>query len=154
LALAAAGFALLATTIQLGGWAIGAASLLFGLGLGTTMPAAQTMVQWAGGKARLGVATATLSFARSIGGVFGTAITSAILIGILEHRVPGAAAAIQAKFGGSVTTAADSTPLPIAALHTGFRWVFIMLAILAATGSAIAATVPAIDLADPEPAPL
>lgn len=153
LALAAAGFALLATTIQLGGWAIGAASLLFGLGLGTTMPAAQTMVQWAGGKARLGVATATLSFARSIGGVFGTAITSAILIGILEHRVPGAAA-IQAKFGGSVTTGADSTLLPIAALHTGFRWVFMMLAILAATGSAIAATVPAIDLVDPEPAPL
>jgi hypothetical protein len=35
-------------------------------GLGSTMPAAQTMVQWAAGVERLGVATAAVSFSRSI----------------------------------------------------------------------------------------
>ncbi|WP_176787213.1 MFS transporter [Sphingomonas sp. NFR15] len=151
LALAALGFAVLAATVQHGGWAIGCASILFGLGLGTTMPAAQTMVQWSGGKARLGVATATLSFARSIGGVFGTAITSAILIGVLEYRVPGAVLLIEAKFSGVGSAGVGSAALPADDVLAAFRWVFVLLALIAGAGAAIAASVPAVDLDDPEP---
>ena len=55
-------------------------TLFIGAGLGSTMPAAQTMVQWAAGDGDLGAATAMLSFARSVGGVLGTAISSAVLL--------------------------------------------------------------------------
>jgi MFS family permease len=55
-------------------------TLFVGAGLGSTMPAAPTMVQWAAGDQELGEATAVLSFSRSVGGVLGTAITSAVLL--------------------------------------------------------------------------
>jgi hypothetical protein len=150
LGLAAVGFALLAATIDQGAWAIAGASTLFGLGLGTTMPAAQTMVQWAGGKAQLGIATATLSFARSIGGVMGTAATSAILLLAMEWQAPGAAARIQAALdmpAGGITVAA----FPLDAVRHAFRWVFGAMAMTALAAALLAASVPAIDLADPEP---
>jgi hypothetical protein len=65
-----------------------AGAVVVGIGLGTTMPAAQTIVQWAAGTSRLGIATATLSFARSIGGVIGAAVASAILIHALRVLAP------------------------------------------------------------------
>lgn len=150
LGLAAAGFALLAAAIDEGAWMIAGASTLFGLGLGTTMPAAQTMVQWAGGKAHLGTATATLSFARSIGGVMGTGATSAILLLAMEWHAPGAAAQVQAALDMPASGIAAAA-FPFNAIRDAFRWVFGAMAMIALVAALLAVSIPAIDLADPEP---
>jgi len=151
LAVATAGFATLAVVLSYGPAAIVAASVLFGLGLGTTMPAAQTLAQWAGGKARLGASTATMSFSRSVGGVVGTAITAAILLAAIEHYTPGSSARVQALLRGSEsgTGPALSRTVVIAA----FRWVFAALAILTLVATLLAFSIPAVDLREPEPSP-
>jgi EmrB/QacA subfamily drug resistance transporter len=136
LAVAALGLALLVPALSLGVWGIGAAVVLIGVGLGTTMPAAQTMVQWAGGTDRLGSATASLSFARSIGGVLGAAVASAILVVALRALVPDV----------------DSPgPHGHERVQASFRWVFGALAMLGAIATAVARTIPDIDLAAPPP---
>ncbi|WP_342629641.1 MFS transporter [Nguyenibacter vanlangensis] len=151
LGLAAAGFALLAAAIDEGAWMIAGASTLFGLGLGTTMPAAQTMVQWAGGKAHLGTATATLSFARSIGGVMGTAATSAILLLAMEWQAPGAVAQVQAALDVP-TSGIAAAAFPLNAIREAFRWVFGAMAMIALAAALLAISIRAINLGDPEPA--
>ena len=102
-------------------------TFLIGAGLGSTMPAAQTMVQWAAGESDLGEAIALLSFARSVGGVFGAAITSAILVAI-EPTVAGSSA-----FRAS-----------------GFQWMFFALGILALLAAMIVATLRDVDLSQPQ----
>ncbi|WP_456305542.1 hypothetical protein [Gluconacetobacter azotocaptans] len=135
-------------TIDQGAWTIAGASTLFGLGLGTTMPAAQTMVQWAGGKAHLGIATATLSFARSIGGVMGTAATSAILLLVMERHAPGTTSRFRAALDMPAAGIA-ATAFPLNAIRDAFRWVFGAMAMIALVAALLAVRIPAIDLADP-----
>jgi hypothetical protein len=72
-----------------------------GAGLGSTMPAAQTMVQWAAGVERLGVATAAVSFSRSIGGVMGAAMASAVLLSALQIADPNAPAILSQELHAS-----------------------------------------------------
>jgi hypothetical protein len=55
------GFVVLASGITLGPVFIALLTFLIGAGLGSTMPGAQTMVQWAAGEKRLGVGTAVVS---------------------------------------------------------------------------------------------
>ena len=148
LGMATLGFVALAATLTLGPIAVAASSVLFGLGLGTTMPAAQTMAQWAGGKARLGASTATLSFSRSVGGVSGTAVTAAILLAAIEHYAPGSAGKVQALLGGG---GVERAGLPHEAITSAFRLVFASLAAMTAAATLLAATIPAVDLAAPEP---
>ena len=139
-ATAAFGLVLLVPALSLGVWGIGAAVVLIGVGLGTTMPAAQTMVQWAGGTARLGSATASLSFARSIGGVLGAAVASTILI-----------VALRALASDSIESLG---PTSHERVQASFRWVFGALAMLGATATVVARTIPDIDLAtSPSAAP-
>ncbi len=133
LATAALGLLLLVVALSLRLWVIGAAVVLVGVGLGTTMPAAQTMVQWAGGTARLGSATASLSFARSIGGVLGAAVASTILVVALRLLVPDA-----------IVTPGFTDHERVQA---SFRWVFGALAVLGAIATVVAKTIPDIDLA-------
>jgi hypothetical protein len=57
-------FFVLAAGIEFGPVFIALLTVLIGAGLGSTMPAAQTMVQWAAGAERLGVGTAAVSFSR------------------------------------------------------------------------------------------
>jgi MFS family permease len=133
LAAAAFGLSLLVFALSLGLWAIGAAVVFIGIGLGTTMPAAQTMVQWAGGTARLGSATASLSFARSIGGVLGAAVASTILVVALRALMPD-----------SIESLGPAGPERVQA---SFRWVFGALAMLGAAATLVARTIPDIDLA-------
>jgi len=146
---ASAGFALLSATLSFGPLAVGISSILFGLGLGSTMPAAQTLAQWAGGKSRLGVTTALLTFSRSVGGVLGTALTSATLLAAIEFYAPGSAADIQA----TITTTAGTVGNPIHAdvVMFAFRWVFGFIALVTLGAAFLAATIPDINLADPEP---
>lgn len=149
LAVATLGFAALAATLSFGPGAIAAASVLFGLGLGTTMPAAQTLAQWAGGKARLGASTATLSFARSVGGVVGTAVTAAILLAAIEHYAPGSSSQLQALLSGGNPGAGPA--LPPTAVIDAFRWVFGTLAMMTLAATLLAIGIPAVNLADPGP---
>lgn len=149
LAVASLGFVSLAATLSYGPVAIAASSILFGLGLGTTMPAAQTLAQWAGGKSRLGVTTATLTFSRSVGGVIGTAVTSAILLAAIEHYAPGSAATVQATME-NVTATAQQTAHMDAVLYA-FRWVFAAIALCTSVAMLLAVSIPPINLADPEP---
>ena len=88
--LVAGAFFVLAAGIKLGTMFIALLTLLIGAGLGSTMPAAQTMVQWAAGKDRLGVGTATVSFSRTIGGAMRAPIVSAVLLGALQVVDPNA----------------------------------------------------------------
>jgi EmrB/QacA subfamily drug resistance transporter len=97
-------------------------TLFIGAGLGSTMPAAQTMVQWAAGDQELGEATAMLSFARSVGGVLGTAISSAVLL-------------------------ATQSSMPSASPRSsGFGWMFLTLGVLSLVAVLTAATLPNVDL--------
>jgi EmrB/QacA subfamily drug resistance transporter len=99
-------------------------TLFVGAGLGSTMPAAQTMVQWAAGNQELGEATAVLSFSRSVGGVLGTAITSAVLV--------------TAQPSQTRTSPSPHSP--------GFGWMFFALGILALAAALTTATLPNVDL--------
>jgi len=151
LSVATLGFAALTLLLPLGPAAIALSSILFGLGLGTTMPAAQTIAQWAGGKARLGVATSTLSFARSVGGVMGSAGATAILLAAIAHYDPGHAKGISALLDGSGATTVPLLPRDV--VDMAFRWVFGAIAVLTLMASLLAWSIPRVDLADPEPSP-
>ncbi|WP_208247394.1 MFS transporter (plasmid) [Rhizobium sp. T1470] len=149
LAVATIGFAALPAALTLGPIAIAAASILFGLGLGTTMPAAQTLAQWAGGRSSLGATTATLSFSRSVGGVMGTAVTTAILLAAIEHYAPGSSSGVQALIDGSGST--GEPPLPAEVVIAAFRWVFGCIALLTSAATLLAFTIPVVNLSDREP---
>lgn len=148
-AIATVGSILLATTLSLGPSAIAISSIVFGLGLGTTMPAAQTLAQWVGGKSRLGVTTATLTFSRSVGGVIGTAATSAVLLAAIEHFAPGSAADIQDAI--SASGKAGGQAVQVGAVIYAFRWVFSVIAAFTFVATLLALSVPPVNLADPEP---
>jgi EmrB/QacA subfamily drug resistance transporter len=122
---ATSGFCILALALHQGIWIVAALTLFIGAGLGSPMPAAQTIVQWAAGTAELGEATAFLSFARSVGGVFGAAVTSTVL-----------------TVGRNSSTTGESVPLR-------FGWMFATLGFLAILGTAITATLPNVDLGKP-----
>ena len=151
LATAGLGLAILAGALDGGPVAACAASMLVGVGLGTTMPAAQTMVQWASGSKRLGTATALLSFARSIGGVVGAALATAILLLALSRLAPGAMEEI-----GRVVTSEHARAASVGSvtpeIRAAFRWVFGTLALLGAGAVLVARSIPDIDLTTASPA--
>jgi EmrB/QacA subfamily drug resistance transporter len=145
LAIAGAGLAVLGGVVTMGPVAVCLASTLVGIGLGTTMPAAQTIVQWASGSEHLGTATGLLSFARSIGGVVGAALATALLFGVLSRSSPG----IAEQLGHLVTDSASgsaATPAVFPAVLPAFRWVFGALALLGVTAAAVARSLPDVDL--------
>lgn len=148
LSIAALGFALVAATLGFGPLAVCAASIIFGVGLGTIMPAAQTMVQWAAGTSRLGSATAMLSFTRSIGGVMGAAIASAVLLGVMHVLAPSLATQI-AAIPSSTSPDAARGHLASPEVQGAFRCVFASLSAIAAVAAAIAWSIPDIDLSAP-----
>ena len=147
LAVSAGGFLLMTLGMGLGPWMICLASAIFGLGLGTTMPAAQTLAQWAAGGKRLGAAIAIVTFTRSIGGVMGAASTAAILMAVLQVVAPDLIPQIQATLEAS-SVSVSLRAATIAHVATAFRWVFAGLTVIAAAAAAIAWSVPDIDLAN------
>jgi MFS family permease len=67
-----------------------------GLGLGLVMPNLTVAIQNAVPRSDLGVATASLSFFRSLGGALGAAISGAILTSRLSRLLPGSWATLSA----------------------------------------------------------
>lgn len=148
LSVAAIGLACLTEAAALGPAFTSIASVAVGAGIGVTMPAAQTMVQWAAGSGRLGTATAILSFSRSIGGVFGAALSSAILLVALRILAPATAAHALAPSAGTDLIAGH---VPSIEFRTAFRWVFAGLAVLAGVAVLIARSISDVDLSQPTP---
>lgn len=128
LATVTAGFLALAAGTEHTRTFVTVATVIIGGGLGTTMPAAQTMVQWAGGPQRLGVSTASMAFSRSMGGMIGAALTSSVLLAVLHSQ------------GSRQLLAAPH-------VWTAFRWMFLVLAILSALATAMGASIQDVDLA-------
>lgn len=145
LSIVTATFFVLAAGIGLGPVCIALLTFVIGAGLGSTMPAAQTMVQWAAGVERLGAATAALSFSRSIGGAMGAALASAVLLSALQIADPGARTVLSqelASIGSSYFEGSHIAPTFIGA----YRWVFLALGGLSGCAALVAWSIPNLDL--------
>jgi MFS family permease len=126
-----------------GGLPVWLLSLVLGLvsvGLGTSFPTVQVVVQVAAGQARLGSATASVQFTRSLGSATGTALMGAVLFGALAaqggaaadlfvalvNQGPAALAALdeaaRAAFRAEMTAAFRSAFLTAAAMLTAAAW--------------------------------
>jgi EmrB/QacA subfamily drug resistance transporter len=132
LATVAVGMVLLAAAVDSGLAVLCVAIVLVGAGLGTSMPAAQTAVQWAAGPTQLGSATAILAFARSVGGVFGAAFASALFL-----------SALGAAERGSPEPAPEH-------VRAAIRYVFASMAVFGAVAAVVARTMHDIDLSAPD----
>jgi EmrB/QacA subfamily drug resistance transporter len=139
-------FFVLAAGIQLGPVFIALLTFLIGAGLGSTMPAAQTMVQWAAGAQRLGVGTALVSFSRTIGGVMGTALASAVLLGMLQVVDPNARNILSRELASIGSSHVEASQIA-SALIGAYRWVFFALGGLSACAAVVAWSIPGLDLA-------
>jgi len=146
LSIVAGAFFVLAAGIKLGTMFIALLTLLIGAGLGSTMPAAQTMVQWAAGKDRLGVSTATVSFSRTIGGAIGAAIASAVLLGALQVVDPNARAILSQELSSIGSSRVEPSQIALA-LMAAYRWVFLALGGLSGCAAVVAWSIPNLDLA-------
>jgi EmrB/QacA subfamily drug resistance transporter len=138
-------FLLLASGITLGPAFIAVLTFAIGAGLGSTMPAAQTMVQWAAGEKRLGVGTAAVSFSRTIGGVIGASLASAVLLGSLRVLDPGARNMLSqdlAAIGSTHIEVSQVAPALVAA----YRWMFVTLGALSGCAALVAWSIPNLDL--------
>jgi EmrB/QacA subfamily drug resistance transporter len=123
--------------------ATGLAALLFwhGLFVGTVMGVVQVTVQSAAGQARLGEASASVSFSRSIGAAFGTALVAFVLFAVLSLENPQAAQAFahiveQAGHAGPALTGTQATAMQ-ADIVAAFRAAFLMMAGFTALGCVI-----------------
>ena len=145
LSVAALGLVCLTQTAALGPMITAVACIVVGAGIGTTMPAAQTIVQWAAGSARLGTATALLSFTRSIGGVLGAALASAILLVALRILAPGISHGLASSASADLAAGQVSS----VEFRTAFRWVFAALALLAGIAALVARSISDVDLSVP-----
>ena len=67
---------------------------VLGFGMGIAMPSATVLIQNAVPAARLGVATATMGFLRSLGAVLGAGISGAAMAGWLAGRAPSDIASV------------------------------------------------------------
>ncbi|MGV1005562.1 MAG: MDR family MFS transporter [Candidatus Nanopelagicales bacterium] len=96
----------LLTTLQVDTnyWVLALYMLLLGAGLGFTMQTVVTAVQNAVDFRDLGVATSAVTFFRSMGGAFGTALFGAVLNTRLEHHM----ASLLGGLGGSPALAGES----------------------------------------------
>ncbi len=139
------GFFAMAATLHLGLWPLAGASIIVGLGLGAIGPVSQTVVQFAGGTSELGRATGLLALSRAIGGLLGTALASTLLIGAFQYLAPS----LTGEISQALQAATTSVALPassISSAEVAFRFVFVALGIVTAAGTAVAATIPDIDL--------
>jgi len=125
-----------------------------GVGLGMVMPPTQVVVQMAAGRSALGVATASISLSRSVGGAIGVALVGAVLFAQIDRSVGGAAALLhQAMEGGSAFIARmneSQRALLVARVEEIYRIAFLVIAAISALGALIATTVPALAWTDDE----
>ncbi|HXJ42338.1 MAG TPA: hypothetical protein VNH18_23865, partial [Bryobacteraceae bacterium] len=141
-----AAFFVLAAGIELGPVFIVPVTFLIGAGLGSTMPAAQTMVQWAAGVERLGVGTAAVSFSRSIGGAMGAALASAALLSALHVVDPNARTILAQELASMGSSHIEASQIA-STLIVGYRVVFLALGVLSGCAALVAWSIPNLDLA-------
>jgi MFS family permease len=124
-------------------------TVLVGVGLGMVMPPAQVLVQTAAGRHALGVATASLSLCRSVGGATGVAVVGAVLFALIDRTADGSGALLHEAIEGGAAFIARLTPEQRAAMaghvNDAYRAAFLALAAVAAAGALIALTVPRLD---------
>ncbi len=88
-------------------WQVAIYVYFLGFGLGMTMQIVVTAVQNAVERLDMGAATSSVTFFRSMGGAFGTAIFGAVLATRLGHYLTEAGAANAMPAGGSETEIAN-----------------------------------------------
>ncbi len=147
LSLATCAFLGLAATVAQAPTAlVTALTMLVGVGLGMVMPPTQVTVQLAAGRSALGVATATISLARAVGGATGVAVVGAVLFAQMDRAASGAGALLQRAMEGGAAYIAGMAPAQRTALGSyvddAYRIVFLVIAAITALGTWIASTVP------------
>ena len=122
-----AGIAFLAIAAGLGGLGLPALVGLLALvsiGLGCSFPMVQVTVQVAVGRERLGTATASVQFCRSLGAATGTALLGAVVFGTLVAQGGEAAPRFVALVEGGRGALADLTPAALALAEAEMRLAF------------------------------
>lgn len=149
LALATLAFLGLAATVAGAPTAVVTAlTMLVGVGLGMVMPPTQVTVQLAAGRDALGVATATISLSRAVGGAIGVAMIGAVLFAQIDRTAAGAGPLLQGAMQGGASAIAIAAMTPgqrgelATSVEAAYRVVFLVIAAITALGAAIAATVP------------
>lgn len=129
-----------------------ALTVLVGIGLGMVMPPTQVTVQLAAGREALGVATATISLSRAVGGAIGVAVVGAVLFAQIDQGAGGASALLrQAMEGGSAFIAQmtnEQREQLSARVDEIYRIAFLVIAAICAIGAAIATTIPQLQWSD------
>ncbi len=116
------------------------------------MPPTQVTVQLAAGREALGVATATISLSRAMGGAIGVAVVGAVLFAQIGQGEGGASALLrQAMKGGSAFIAqmTDGQRVQLSArVDEIYRIAFLVIAAICAIGAVIATTIPPLQWTD------
>jgi MFS family permease len=100
-------------------WRVALIMYAFGMGLGLTMQVVVTAVQNSVDRRHMGVATASVTFFRSMGGAIGTALLGAILNIRLKHHlseIVGATGQGAGQINTNDVTAIQALPEPIKSL--------------------------------------
>jgi EmrB/QacA subfamily drug resistance transporter len=127
----------------------GLATVLFviGLNMGTVMGVVQVTVQNAASGAQLGSAAASVQLSRSIGAAAGTALVGSVVFAALALSDPDAVPVLRALIEQGPSALADLTEARRAALQSeisaAFRAGFLTIAAFAASGVALAWSIPA-----------
>ncbi|MEO8739173.1 MAG: DHA2 family efflux MFS transporter permease subunit [Casimicrobiaceae bacterium] len=124
-------------------------TMLIGVGLGMVMPPTQVTVQLAAGRSALGVATASISLSRSLGGALGVAVVGAVLFALIGAADGTLARVLREVVEGGPAYLAQLSPGQRSALAAhldgAYRVVFFVLAGVAAIGVLIARTIPTLE---------
>jgi EmrB/QacA subfamily drug resistance transporter len=120
--------------------------LLFsGLSMGTVMGVVQVTVQNAAGSSNLGSAAASVQLCRSVGAAVGTALVGTMLFTVIARSAPETAQYFQAMLES--TSEVANLPVRRAMVEgeivQAFRAAFLTIAGFAATGAALAWSIPA-----------
>jgi MFS family permease len=150
------GFGLLASAVMMAGLGLALAALppvvlafllgLVSVGAGMSYPVVQTTVQAAAGRERLGAASASVAFSRSLGAAAGAALMGAVLFGSLALGAGGAADGF-ARLAGEGPGVLAVLPADVAdavrdGLRQAYRAMFLVAAALMAGASYLAWRVP------------
>jgi EmrB/QacA subfamily drug resistance transporter len=134
-------------TDSLGPRELAAALFIIGLFMGTVMGVVQLTVQNAAGGASLGSAAASVQLSRSIGAAAGTALVGSVVFATLALSDPEAVPVLRALIEQGPAAFANFTEAHRAVLQSeisaAFRAGFLTIAVFAATGVALAWSIPA-----------
>ncbi len=123
-------------------WLLGAIALF----TGTAMPVVQITVQMLAGPKQLGAAAASVQFSRSIGAAVGTAVVGAVLFATLAALDPDTAnlfaRIVQQGPGAVAGLPVDRVAQLQVEIGRAFQAAFLTIAAFAATGAALAWSIP------------